>query len=281
MSEPTFDIQWKDHKEVISKVITDLHDTHDVTLVCGDSQVHSNKLFLSACSPFMYSVLKDSTNPAVILVTETDPVLFSKLIRYIHTGSLVVDRDDIDELGDLASAFGFNSFTPVNDEKRGEDQEAVEDSRESDNLEKEGDFWKVEYPDPFPSQLSVPSDMNIIDAETYDALKKALVDENLKQEQEGETFVWICGICNRKWTENTKDSRRNSRRHMESHLVAKFQCLMCEKILKSKESFYHHRSSCQHSFGAEVEYQILVNTNSLEAFNIIKDGSGTYACGIE
>ena len=278
MSDPSFNIQWKDHQEVLANVLEVLQDTPDVTLVCGESQVHSNKLLLSACSPFMYSLLKDSTIPAVLLVTETDSVLFSNLIRYIHTGSLVVNSDDIDKLGDIAGALGFNSFTTVEGENTAEVQETVEDNREIDNLdvengnelvnmndgmmecelerEKEGDTWKVEYPD--HHQQMVPSDMNIIDAETYDNLKKNLVEESLKQEHEGKTLVWTCGICNKKWPENTRDTRRNSRRHMESHLVAKFQCLMCGNILKSKESFYHHRSSsCQQSGGVQVSTRYL------------------------
>ena len=275
MSDPSFDIQWKDHQKYLPKSLR----TFKILLMLHLSveslnQVHSNKLLLSACSPFMYSLLKDSTIPAVLLVTETDSVLFSNLIRYIHTGSLVVNSDDIDKLGDIAGALGFNSFTTVEGENTAEVQETVEDNREIDNLdvengnelvnmndgmmecelerEKDGDTWKVEYPD--HHQQMVPSDMNIIDAETYDNLKKNLVEESLKQEHEGKTLVWTCGICNKKWPENTRDTRRNSRRHMESHLVAKFQCLMCGNILKSKESFYHHRSSsCQQSGGADVE----------------------------
>ena len=210
-----------------------------------------------------------------------------------------MNSDDIDELGDIAGALGFNSFTTVKGENTVEVQEAVEDNREivENELvnmkaqkwrqmecelerEKEGDTWKVEYPD--HHQQIVPSDMHIIDAATYDNLKKTLVEESLKQEHEGKTLVWTCGICNKKWPENTRDTRRNSRRHMESHLVVKFQCLMCGNILKSKESFYHHRSSsCQQSGGAEVEYQILIDTSSVEAFNINKDGSVNYACGTE
>ena len=31
----------------------------------------------------------------------------------------------------------------------------------------------------------------------------------------------------------------------------------------------------------EVEYQILVDTSSVEAFNMIKDGSANYGCGTE
>ena len=279
MSDPSFDIQWKDHQKYLPKSLR----TFKILLMLHLSveslnQVHSNKLLLSACSPFMYSLLKDSTNPAVLLVTETDSVLFSNLIRYIHTGSLVVNSDDIDKLGDIAGALGFNSFTTVEGENTAEVQETVEDNREIDKLdvengnelvnmndgmmecelerEKEGDTWKVEYPD--HHQQMVPSDMNIIDAETYDNLKKNLVEESLKQEHEGKTLVWTCGICNKKWPENTRDTRRNSRRHMESHLVAKFQCLMCGNILKSKESFYHHRSSsCQQSGGVQVSTRYL------------------------
>ena len=279
MSDPSFDIQWKDHQKYLPKSLR----TFKILLMLQLSveslnQVHSNKLLLSACSPFMYSLLKDSTIPAVLLVTETDSVLFSNLIRYIHTGSLVVNSDDIDKLGDIAGALGFNSFTTVEGENTAEVQETVEDNREIDNLdvengnelvnmndgmmecelerEKEGDTWKVEYPD--HHQQMVPSDMNIIDAETYDNLKKNLVEESLKQEHEGKTLVWTCGICNKKWPENTRDTRRNSRRHMESHLVAKFQCLMCGNILKSKESFYHHRSSsCQQSGGVQVSTRYL------------------------
>ena len=279
MSDPSFDIQWKDHQKYLPKSLR----TFKILLMLQLSveslnQVHSNKLLLSACSPFMYSLLKDSTIPAVLIVTETDSVLFSNLIRYIHTGSLVVNSDDIDKLGDIAGALGFNSFTTVEGENTAEVQETVEDNREIDNLdvengnelvnmnvgmmecelerEKEGDTWKVEYPD--HHQQMVPSDMNIIDAETYDNLKKNLVEESLKQEHEGKTLVWTCGICNKKWPENTRDTRRNSRRHMESHLVAKFQCLMCGNILKSKESFYHHRSSsCQQSGGVQVSTRYL------------------------
>ena len=279
MSDPSFDIQWKDHQKYLPKSLR----TFKILLMLHLSveslnQVHSNKLLLSACSPFMYSLLKDSTIPAVLLVTETDSVLFSNLIRYIHTGSLVVNSDDIDKLGDIAGALGFNSFTTVEGENIAEVQETVEDNREIDNLDvengnelfnmndgmmecelerdKEGDTWKVEYPD--HHQQMVPSDMNIIDAETYDNLKKNLVEESLKQEHEGKTLVWTCGICNKKWPENTRDTRRNSRRHMESHLVAKFQCLMCGNILKSKESFYHHRSSsCQQSGGVQVSTRYL------------------------
>ena len=189
-----------------------------------------------------------------------------------------MNSDDIDKLGDIAGALGFNSFTTVEGENTAEVQETVEDNREIDNLdvengnelvnmndgmmecelerEKDGDTWKVEYPD--HHQQMVPSDMNIIDAETYDNLKKNLVEESLKQEHEGKTLVWTCGICNKKWPENTRDTRRNSRRHMESHLVAKFQCLMCGNILKSKESFYHHRSSsCQQSGGVQVSTRYL------------------------
>ena len=279
MSDPSFDIQWKDHQKYLPKSLR----TFKILLMLHLSveslnQVHSNKLLLSACSPFMYSLLKDSTIPAVLLVTETDSVLFSNLIRYIHTGSLVVNSDDIDKLGDIAGALGFNSFTTVEGENTAEVQETVEDNREIDNLdvengnelvnmndgmvecelerEKEGDTWIVEYPD--HHQQMVPSDMNIIDAETYDNLKKNLVEESLKQEHEGKTLVWTCGICNKKWPENTRDTRRNSRRHMESHLVAKFQCLMCGNILKSKESPYHHRSSsCQQSGGVQVSTRYL------------------------
>ena len=328
MSDPSFDIQWKDHQKYLPKSLR----TFKILLMLHLSveslnQVHSNKLLLSACSPFMYSLLKDSTIQAVLLVTETDSVLFSNLIRYIHTGSLVVNSDDIDKLGDIAGALGFNSFTTVEGENTAEVQETVEDNREIDNLdvengnelvnmndgmmecelerEKDGDTWKVEYPDhhqqmvpsdmniidaetydnlkknlvegmmecelerekegdtwkveyPDHHQQMVPSDMNIIDAETYDNLKKNLVEESLKQEHEGKTLVWTCGICNKKWPENTRDTRRNSRRHMESHLVAKFQCLMCGNILKSKESFYHHRSSsCQQSGGVQVSTRYL------------------------
>ena len=138
MSDPSFDIQWKDHQKYLPKSLR----TFKILLMLQLSveslnQVHSNKLLLSACSPFMYSLLKDSTIPAVLLVTETDSVLFSNLIRYIHTGSLVVNSDDIDKLGDIAGALGFNSFTTVEGENTVEVQETVEHNREIDNLDME------------------------------------------------------------------------------------------------------------------------------------------------
>ena len=111
----------------------------------------------------------------------------------------------------------------------------------------------IENLEMFDQTQCVSEDMLIIDDEAYDDLKKAQLDEHLKQVYDGNALVWSCSICNKKWEGNTRDSRRHSRRHMETHLIVKFKCLNCGKILKTKESFYHHKaSSCQ---GAG--YQIL------------------------
>ena len=62
-------------------------------------------------------------------------------------------------------------------------------------------------------------------------------------EKKDKTLTWNCSLCDQKWLENSRNVRRHARRHMESHLNVKFQCLNCGNCLKSKESLYYHRSN--------------------------------------
>ena len=95
--------------------------------------------------------------------------------------------------------------------------------------------------------ISGPLNMKVMDEETYQNLKQEMCDKNLKQETVDQTVRWRCDLCGKTWLDNTRDARRHAKRHMESHLLVKFQCVNCDKFLKTKESFYYHKSKyCKH-----------------------------------
>ena len=63
---------------------------------------------------------------------------------------------------------------------------------------------------------------------------------------------------------------RHARRHMESHLSVKFQCLNCGNCLNTKESLYYHRSNyCKHDYiSSDAGFHILSSGDNLKCNTI-------------
>ena len=68
-------------------------------------------------------------------------------------------------------------------------------------------------------KISGPLNMEVISEEKYQNLKQEICDEHLKKETVDQTESWRCDVCNKAWLYNTRDARRQAKRHMESHLI--------------------------------------------------------------
>ena len=118
--------------------------------------------------------------------------------------------------------------------------------------------------------ISRPHNMQVIDEEKYQNLKQEMCDKNLKQETADLSVSWRCGLCNKTWLDNTRDARRHAKRHMESHLFVKFQCVNCDKFLKTKELFYYHKSKYCEQYHQHLEYSDYL-IFSLDRVGVMKD----------
>ena len=322
MPESDLMLQWNHHQQIMEDVADTLrHKDPDVTLVYSDGvegeHFSGSRILLSASSPLLYALLKDQPFiPSTIVVAGSggkNSTTFNSIMSFVHTGTMIVNKDDLEEVIAIASQLQLNCFSDLKENQESEqivtepwkkgDKNApylgavvpqyssypqvsgVSGGAEGDHGgdgDLDGDccdggmlggqadgyggmLGMGEPPSEYPSQstqeitainfeavdedssmdsktISKPHNMKVIDEEMYQNLKQEMCDENLKQETVDLTVSWRCCLCNKTWPDNTRDARRYAKRHMESHLFVKFQCVNCDKFLKSKESFYYHKS---------------------------------------
>ena len=209
-----------------------LEDYHlgdpDVTLVCGDGVVvHGHKVSLSASSSFFYSILKDHTlHPVNIFLPDISSTCIDILINFIDKGVITIDREQLEGVLDMVNQFQIHCFsgseTPGNLLERGFSvNESISESGSKATGEEEDEM-----------------NSGVITEQEFKLLKDGMVQENLLKQASG----WKCTLCGRTWNGDSINSRRHSKRHMESHLDVRFMCLGCRSVMKSKESFYFHRA---------------------------------------
>ena len=269
---PSFVIRWNDHVATLESVVGDMKNTSpDVTLVCDGNMFITNRIVLAASSPLMSSLLKEQhDSPAILIVTGADPKHIGPILSLIHTGSMNINNDDIDGvvaaatqlqltcLSSIPETHSTNSVVETFAERGktvGEDEDRLETAvYQVENQEDLSKDSKEQY-----QYDCIPGDMKVIDEEKFKQLKKDIADEKLTLVKKDKILTWNCSLCDQKWLENSRNVRRHARRHMESHLNVKFQCLNCGNYLKSKESLYYHRSNyCKNRNNCQDSgYQIL------------------------
>ena len=251
-----FIIRLNDHGKTVENIIN--HASHDVTLVCDGKEFLSNRIVLSACSPLLFSLLKeepDTDSPRMMIVTDISSSLIDPILSFIHTGSMIINKADIGAVVAAASQLGIQS---IEESKSGM---GVSDSFVGGGALNDGENNLVNSNK--KHCIRVPDGKEVIDEDTYNKMKNDLVNEELKLVKKDKTSTWFCGLCGKKWMENSRNVRRHARRHMESHLSVKFQCLNCGKSLNTKESLYYHRSNyCKHDYiSSDAGFHILSSDN--------------------
>jgi len=253
MEEATLSLQWNSHQQTLSGAVESLHLTSpDVSLVCADEgkRFSGNKIALSASSPFFYSLLKDHFfHPEIfIILPDVNSAHFESILAFLHTGTMTIDKNELDAVLVLATQLQIQCFSGT------ESQKTVKSSGVKSSEELEVESKPVEESS---RKEKFKNDDEVINEEVYQNLKTLLMEEKLINENEG----WTCLVCQRQWVGDSNNIRRHARRHVESHLQVRFQCLGCGNILKTKESFYFHKSNyCKNSYSSvEPGFQMVLD----------------------
>lgn len=93
----------------------------DVTLVYSDGVegVHfsGSRILLSASSPLLYALLKDQPFiPSTVVVTGSggkNSTNFNSIMSFVHTGTIIVSKDDLEEVIAIASQLQLNCFSDL------------------------------------------------------------------------------------------------------------------------------------------------------------------------
>jgi len=213
----------------------------DVTLVCGDVHISTNRMVLSSSSTLLYSLLKEAPpSPIMIYLPDTDHNHLQSLLTFLQTGQLKGNKDDLDKVLATAEHLQMTCFS-------GQITEAGKQAFCSNSGNTDSEFREVFLNK--DESLYIP-DVNtgdIISEEEYLRMRRRMVDTSLKKvsEQDGSTSL-KCDICGKKWVENVSKDRRRAVRHMGLHLQVRVRCSLCGISLKSVESFYFHKTkSCK------------------------------------
>ena len=116
--------------------------------------------------------------------------------------------------------------------------------------------------------VEIKSGVNVMTDQDFKLLKARMCEDNLLKQASG----WKCNLCDRVWNGDSVNSRRHSKRHMESRLHVSFMCLGCRSVMKSKESFYFHRSRyCKNIYEFDDPgFHIVVQKEEAEKDKLVK-----------
>ena len=242
----------------------------------------SNQISLSASSQFFYSILKDhSHNPIMIILPEASSTHFGSILSFVNTGEMTIEKDQMDEVLVLANHLQIKCLSIADLEPENQESfepefaadsaapiEEIETSRAASPPQKRRigkggtrkhsrrfrsrslssrrrlaspNLRRRRSPEITRREISTEMDDGaegaVIDESEYQRLKVKVLDNFIK-----EAGGWKCTLCDRRWDGDSINSRRYGKKHMECHLPVRFQCVGCGSILKTKESFYFHRS---------------------------------------
>lgn len=85
----------------------------DVTLSCGNHQIHAHRLVLSACSPYFRSMFEKQANPFHYPIVNLDNVYIEDLkllLEFMYRGEVMIPQDRIAPIVNSAHALEVDGF---------------------------------------------------------------------------------------------------------------------------------------------------------------------------
>ena len=234
MANPSYVLQWSDHPNILASAVQDvLYRLPDVTFICDETKIPASKLVLSACSPFLYSLIKDQTlNSTFITMPDTNPDQLTSIMSFLHTGMMTITKDDLDPLMATAHQLQLECLSETTEpcEKVSASQSEVEEAEELFDSD-----W-----------LSSRTEQSMWESDElkYQMMLRNMIKINLKMDTVDGGTNWQCLYCDKTWLGNSIKGKRNARRHMESHLHVRVQCGECGSSFKTRESFWNSKCKC-------------------------------------
>jgi len=253
-----FCLRWNDFEQNISSSFRELRDNKDffdVTLACDNNQLQAHKVILSACSPFFRSILKK--NP------HQHPLLYLKGVKYeeillvlnfMYHGEVNVAQDEL------------NSFLAVAEDLqvKGLTQNKSQETRKNDHLPSPR---PIKQPRPKPNYEGPPTFGNVqprrdeiapqIKTEAPVVLDVDAEAENTQEMVEAADYSADQGGYEYEQSYHNQDQNMmyqegemdnvgqvgdNSQELNQSWDgdQMQFPCEFCDKIFRSKRSWYNH-----------------------------------------
>jgi len=227
----TCSLAWHEQQSVMGEFLRGVHLQHDftdVTLVSDDDYfIPAHGLVLSACSPFLASILKNkATNPTIMTITNYNCSHIQSLLTLLYCGEVVLTKDNLHHLESLAEQLQITCLMKYR--KICDDCPVEVDKEQIDHHESS--------PYDVPNNSEPANNFNA--SPRMDLLKAKLTDlikTSLRKEVEDHQTYWHCLCCGKRW----KVTRHNARRHMETHLPRQ-KCEHCGDTFKHREVLIRH-----------------------------------------
>lgn len=196
----------------------------DVTLYVEDKFIQTHKIILSACSPYfmnLFKTLNDEKKP-IICISEISFEIFKLLVKYIYTGKINVNQQEMEQFMHAAERFQILEISKMS-------TDIIKTEIQKQNLT---NTIKNSY-------KSIP---NIKEKQILQDEDFKFKNINLKSGSKNFYKNYKCDKCEKRYS-NISSLYRHKK--FECGLPPKFKCDDCGKKCKRKDAFKSHLKNCK------------------------------------
>ena len=201
----------------------------DVTLITDDNtHIAAHRLVLSTCSEFFRNVfMKNKLGHLYICLDGVSANELGTILDYMYNGEVQIFQDDMDRFLEVAQRFKLEGL--LNEKKNEMNDEAKKKTKSKVRPKKVKEETSIDTIVPINQENTALSDL-----ESLNVFDQSLF-ENMEQNSEG---LYVCKLCDK-----TIKMKTHMKYHIETHIVGlTFQCHICEKNFKSRNSLNVHRT---------------------------------------
>jgi len=115
MASEKFCLRWNDFEKNISSAFRELRgdkDFFDVTLACGNEQIHAHKVILSACSSFFHNILRRNPHQHPLLYLKGVKISdLQSVLNFMYHGEVNVAQDELNSFLAVAEDLEVKGLT--------------------------------------------------------------------------------------------------------------------------------------------------------------------------
>ena len=248
MSEK-FSLKWIDYQSNFNRSLAEFRnqtDLSDVTLISDDKvKFSAHKIILSSCSNMFKFIFKDSAhaNPLLYLGGVSSVNLgFVLDYIYIYYGEVNLFQEQLDSFLESAEKLEIEGLIGGNKDHLNEENTSLQDEIKPDQTNKEFHYQQVEEKQIVRMEQTVKrrQSQRLTQVTTFDvrSCTPEEIEQKTRELYENRDGVFSCLVC-----EHTASDSSNIKRHVEVHLEGlSYQCTVCNKEFRSKNSLVKHKS---------------------------------------